>query len=214
MPKKVGIIGSGPVGQVLGKGFCTLNYEVKIGSRTPNSDKLKAWLSDVGGKASAGTFAEAASYGDILVLATLGDIAESVIDLAGPEKFGGKTVIDATNPLDFSKGMPPGLTFPITDSLGEHVQRKVPNAKVVKCFNTVTNSLMFKPRFKDAEMLICGNDSNAKQETTKILKEFGWAGSIDIGGIENARWLEALVPLWVRAAVAKGSWDSMFTFVK
>lgn len=213
MPKKVGIIGSGLVGQALGKAFCTLGYEVKISSRTPNSDKLKAWVKEVDGKASVGTFAEAANHGDILVLATLGQATEEAIDLAGPEKFGGKTIIDATNQLDFSKGMPPGLIFPNNDSLGEHVQRKLPNAKIVKCFNTVPNSQMFKPKFRDAEMLICGNDSTAKQETERILKEFGWSGVIDIGGIENARWLEAIVPLWARAAIAKGSWDSMFVLI-
>ena len=147
------------------------------------------------------------------MLATLGQATEEAIDLAGLEKFGRKTEIDATNQLDFSKGMPPGLLYPNNDSLGERVQRKLPNTKVVKCFNTVPNEVMFKPGFKDAEMMICGNDAGAKQETTKILKQFGWSGSIDIGGIDSARWLEALVPLWVRAASAKGNWNSMFALI-
>ena len=213
MPRKVGIIGSGPVGQALGKAFCTLGYDVKISSRTPNSDKLKAWIREVGGKASAGTFAEAAAHGDILVLATLGVGTEQAIDLAGPEKFAGKTVIDATNQLDFSKGMPPGLLFQINDSLGERIQRKLANAKIVKCFNTVPNSQMFKPKLKDAEMLICGNDPSAKKETETILKEFGWSGAIDSGRIENSNWLEAMVPLWIRAASTKGNWNSFFVLM-
>ena len=104
---KVGILGSGDVGQALGRGFASHGHDVKIGSRTPHSDKLKAWLGQVTGKASTGTFAEAAAHGEILVLATQGAAVEDAIDLAGREKFAGKVVIDTTNPLDFSKGSIP-----------------------------------------------------------------------------------------------------------
>ncbi|MGI0078586.1 MAG: NADPH-dependent F420 reductase [Nitrososphaerales archaeon] len=157
MPKGVGILGSGKVGQALGKGFVTAGYEVKIGSRSP--EKLDTWVKEVGGKAYAGTFDQAASYGDIVVLATLGEATDKAIDLAGRKNFAGKLVIDATNPLDFSKGMPPGLLPDFnTSSLGEYVQQKLPDSRVVKCFNTVPNSLMFRPRFPGTGMLICGND--------------------------------------------------------
>jgi 8-hydroxy-5-deazaflavin:NADPH oxidoreductase len=212
--KKIGILGSGPVGQALAKGFATVGYEVKIGSRSP--EKLKDWIEKEGnGKISAGTFEEVARFGDVDVLATHGEATESAIDLAVPRNFAHKLVIDAANPLDFSKGMPPGaLAKYSTKSLGEHVQQKLPDSKVVKCFNTVPNSLMFRPKFDGVQMLICGNNQNAKQEVTNILKQFGWAGSIDVGGIENARLLEALVLLWVRAAVATESWNSMFALVK
>jgi len=207
---KIGVIGSGDVGQRLASGFAAKGHEVKIGSRTPNSDKLKAWKKSAGSKASTGTFAETAQYGEVLVTATLGSAVEEAVKLAGRKNFNNKIVIDCTNPLDFSKGMPPVNFLPLTDSLGARIQTMLPTAKVVKCFNTVGNSQMINPKFKGAEMMICGNDAKAKQEVTKILKDFGWTGSIDIGGIENASWLEAMVPLWVRVGAALNTWDHMF----
>ncbi|MGH9920143.1 MAG: NADPH-dependent F420 reductase, partial [Nitrososphaerales archaeon] len=122
----------------------------------------------------------------------------------------GKVVIDATNALDFSKGMPPGLFVGTTDSLGERIQRKLPEARVVKCFNTVPNSQMVDPTYEGVEMMFCGNDAAAKQEVLKILKEFGWKGAIDVGGIDGARWLEALTTLWVRVAISLNNWNSVF----
>jgi len=207
---KVGILGSGVVGQALGRGFASRGNEVMIGSRTPESDKLKTWMEKTGKMASTGTFAQAAAYGSTLVLATLGSAAEEAIDLAGLPNFRGKLVIDATNPLDFSKGMPPGLFVGTTDSLGERIQRRLPEAKVVKCFNIVGNSQMVDPTYEGVEMMICGNDKTAKEEVTRILKEFGWKGVIDVGGIEGARWLEALVPLWVRVGIALNNWNNVF----
>ena len=184
-------MGSGDVGQALGRGLANCGYDVKIGSRTPDSDKLKAWLKQATGKASTGTFAETADHGEIVILATMGAAVENAIDLAGLEKFAGKIVIDTTNPLDFSKGSSPGLFVGMNDSLGERIQRKLPQAKVVKCFNTVPNVQMVNPNFGDdkPEMLICGNDPEAKQRVVDILKELGWPGAIDIGGIEESRWI-------------------------
>ena len=207
---KVGILGSGDVGKTLGRGFTSHGHSVKIGSRTPDSEKLMVWRKEAQGSASTGTFAEAASYGEILVFAPLGSAIDDVINRAGPKNFAGKVVIDTTNALDFSKGMPPGLFTGLTDSLGERIQRKLPTAKVVKCFNTVPNSRMINPGDRSAEMLICGNDAEAKSHVVQILKQFGWAGAIDIGGIGEARWLEALVPLWVRTAASLNSWNAMF----
>ena len=203
-------MGSGDVGQALGRGFASRGHDVMVGSRTPDSDKLKAWKEKAGSSASTGTFAQAANHGELIVLATLGSAAEDVIDLAGSSSFRGKVVIDVTNALDYSKGMPPGLFVGTTDSLGERVQRKLPEARVVKCFNTVGNSQMVDPTYEDVEMMLCGNDAAAKQEVVKILKEFGWKGAIDIGGIDGARWLEALTPLWVRVAVSTNNWNSIF----
>src|SRR6266699_2568082 len=197
---KVGVLGSGDVGRALGKGFVNRQHEVKIASRTPNSDKLKTWVNQVGRNASAGTFAESAAFGDIIVLATNGSAIEAAVDV--------------TKPLDFSKGPPPGMLYSPTDSLGQRVQRKLPSAKIVKCFNTVPNSQMVDPKFKDVEMMICGNDTAAKQQVTKILKEFGWKGAIDIGGIENAGWLEAFVPLWARVGMSLNTWDHVFKVVR
>ncbi len=207
---KVGILGSGEVAKALGRGFASHGNSVKLGSRTPDSEKLKVWRKEVQGETSIGTFAEAASYGDTVVFAVLGTAVDDAINLAGPKNFTGKVVIDTTNPLDFSKGSPPGLFTGLTDSLGERVQRRLPQAKVVKCFNTVPNSRMVNPGDKTVEMLICGNDLEAKRQVVQILKQFGWAGAIDLGGIAESRWLEALVPLWVRTAASTNNWNSMF----
>src|SRR5437773_1264870 len=206
---KVGILGSGDVGRALGKGFAARGHDVKLGSRNTKSKELLAWLKDTKGKASAVSPKEAAAHGEVIVLAVVGAAVDDVIDLAGRDNFDGKVVIDVTNPLDFSKGMPPGLFVGTTDSLGERVQRKVPKAKVVKCFNTVGNAHMVAPKFLGGapEMLIAGNDAEAKKKVTAILKEFGWPGAIDVGGIDGARGLEAIVPLWVRVCTALGNWN-------
>jgi predicted dinucleotide-binding enzyme len=206
---KVGILGSGVVGQALGRGFASRGYSVKVGSRTPESQRLKEWVRKNSKNASTGTFAEAAAFGDLLVLATLGTAAEEAIDLAGRNNFDGKVLIDVTNALDF-RGGSAGLFVGTTDSLGERIQRKLPKAKVVKCFNTVGNTQMVDPKHKDAEMLICGNDDAAKKEVSRIVTEFGWRGVIDVGGIDGARWLEALVPLWVRVGTKLNVWDHVF----
>jgi 8-hydroxy-5-deazaflavin:NADPH oxidoreductase len=206
---KVGILGSGDVAKRLGRGLATHGFDVKLGSR--DRRKLDAWTKEVGGKASAGSFAEAAAHGEIVILALHGDAVESVLDTVGAKSFHGKVVLDATNPLDFSQGPAPGLLFGLTDSLGERVQRKLPSAKVVKCFNTVSSLKMADPKFAHApmRMWICGNDAEAKRTAEGILKELGWAGALDVGGIDGARWLEAIVPLWMRAGQVLGTWDHM-----
>ncbi len=195
---RIGVLGTGDVGQVLGSGFAKFDHNVKIGSRNPEQDKVKEWISRTGANALAGTFAEAAAFGDVIVLATLGAAVEDVIRMADPKNFSGKVVIDATNPLDFSQGMPPRLFIEHTDSLGERVQRLLPEAHVVKAFNTVGNPHMIKPDFPGGppDMFICGNDPDAKQTVTDILKAFGWP-VIDIGGIEGARYLEPLAMIWI-----------------
>ncbi|HTT16787.1 MAG TPA: NAD(P)-binding domain-containing protein [Thermoplasmata archaeon] len=206
-PKKVGILGSGDVGRQLGRGFAAHGYAVMVGTRQPA--KIEAWARESPGKVSVGTFAQAAAFGPIAVLATHGAATEQVLDSVGPAPFAGKLVLDATNPLDLAHGMPPGLLFGLNDSLGERVQRKLTGAKVVKCFNTVGNGRMIDPHFASgpARMWICGNDPGAKRTTEEILQELGWAGALDVGGIDGARWLEALVPLWVRAGLALNTWD-------
>jgi predicted dinucleotide-binding enzyme len=205
---KVGIVGSGPVGRALGKGFASNGHEVKLGSRTPGKQEFQDWLKTTKGKVSVGTFAEAANHGEIIVLCVLGEATENAINLAGTKNFDGKLVIDTTNPLDLSKGMPPGLFVGTTDSSGERVQRMLPNAKVVKCFNIVNYRTMANPRMKEGlpDMVICGNDEGAKRQVASLLKELGWGEPIDIGGIDGARWLEAYTALWIRMAMKLGNW--------
>lgn len=206
---KVGILGSGDVGRSLGLGFASHGHDVMIGTRHPDKPELTEWRNKAGKGASVGSFSDTAAHGDVLVLRAQGAAAEAVIDLAGPKHFDGKVVIDVTNPLDLSKGMPPGLFVGTSDSLGERIQRKVPAARVVKCFNIVSNATMIHPKMKDGvpDMLIAGNDEAAKKTVAGILKEWGWPEPIDLGGIDGARWLEAMVPLWVRVCQAVGSWS-------
>src|SRR5262245_61617914 len=172
----VGILGTGDVAKALGNGFVTLGHEVKMGSRSATNEKAVAWAKSAGPKASVGTFEDAAKFGEVLLLCTLGEANESAISLAKAENFANKVVIDTTNPLDFSGGMPPKLAVSGNDSGGERVQRLLPNAKVVKAFNTVGNAFMFRPEFPGGppDMFICGNDDGAKKKVTEILGDFGW----------------------------------------
>jgi 8-hydroxy-5-deazaflavin:NADPH oxidoreductase len=213
---RVGILGSGDVGQALGRQFAAKGHDVRLGSRSPEKPEIRKWKESTRGSVSVGTFAEAAQHGEVEVLCCLGTAVDSVLDLAGAAHFDGKTVIDVTNQLDFSHGMPPGMLFGVTDSLGEHVQRKLPRAKVVKCFNIVPNPVMIDPGSKSAlpDMIIAGNDPGAKAQVASVLREFGWGAPIDIGGIEGARWLEALTPLWVRVAMALNDFTVAFKVVR
>src|SRR5438105_1792619 len=144
---KVGILGSGEVGQALGRGFASRGHDVKIASRNPKSEALVTWQKQTKGKASTGTFEETAKHGEILVLAALGRAVEEVLRLAGPPNMAGKLVIDTTNALDDSQGKNLGLCIGPNDSLGERVQRRVPGAKVVKRFNTGPNTQRVDPKF-------------------------------------------------------------------
>jgi 8-hydroxy-5-deazaflavin:NADPH oxidoreductase len=210
---KVGVLGSGDVGKRLAGGFASRGHEVVLGTRTPGNPELATWVSGVQGKVRVGTFAEAARHGQVLVLSVLGEKALDALESAGHDNVSGKVLIDTTNPLDLSKGMPPTVFVGMTDSLGERVQRAVPAAKVVKAFNTVGNGQMIDPHVKGQtrlEMLIAGNDAVAKQQVTEILKSFGWTGSIDVGGIDGARWLEATVPLWVRVGMAVNTFSHVW----
>ncbi len=212
---KVGILGTGDVGRVLGAGFISLNEEVKIGSRNPEQEKVREWVKKNGIRASAGTFAEAAAYGDVLVLVTLWSGTENAIKLAGAKNFAGKVLIDATNPLVFHEGAPPSLALGHTDSGGEQVQRWLPEAKVVKAFNMVGYAHMVHPDFPGGppDMFICGNDKEAKKTVTQLLSDFGWP-TTDIGGIEGARELEPLCILWLKYGMLAGGWNHAFKLLR
>jgi predicted dinucleotide-binding enzyme len=142
----------------------------------------------------------------------LGNAAEAAIADAGPENFAGKVVIDAMNPLDFSGGFPPKLSICGDDSLGEQTQRLLPDAKVVKAFNTIGNPFFVDPSFSEGQptMLIAGNDEDAKQKVREVLAEFGWSDVVDIGGIEGSRELEAICIVWVKIGGVRGAWDHGF----
>jgi predicted dinucleotide-binding enzyme len=212
---KIGILGTGDVGRALGNGFIALGHEVKLGSRDAQNEKALAWASTSGINASAGTFAEAAQFGDVLVLALNWAGSENAIKLAGPENFAGKVVIDAINPLVFDPAKGLGLAVGHTDSAGEHAQRLLPSAHVVKAFNIIGYAHMFKPDFPGGppDMFICGNDAGAKQTVTAILKDFGWP-TIDIGGIEGSRLLEPMCVLWVGYSISSKSRNHAFKLLR
>lgn len=209
----IGILGSGDVGKALARGFLKLGHSVKIGTREPS--RLAEFLVEAGKNASSGSFAEAAAFGDVIVLATLGSGTESAIDMAGRDAFAGKVVIDTTNPLDFSSGMPPRLFVGHTDSLGERIQRWLPSSRVVKAFNTVGNALMVDPDLPGGPptMFICGNDTDAKKLVTQLCVHFGWEVS-DLGGIESSRHLEPMCLVWVLHGIATGSWSHAFKLLR
>jgi predicted dinucleotide-binding enzyme len=205
---KVGILGSGDVGKSFAHAFGALGHEVTIGSRSP--EKLTEFVSGEGDRVSSGTFEQAARAGDLIVLATQGMATHEAIGLAGKRHFDHKVVIDATNPLDFSGGAP-RLSVGHTDSLGEQIQRALPDARVVKAFNTVGNGLFFKPQLPGGppDMFIGGNDADARKLVSQVCDAFGW-GVIDLGGIEAARLLEPMCMVWVLHGVLSGSWVHAF----
>lgn len=213
---KIGVLGTGDVGQALGRAFLALGHEVMLGARSATNEKAVAWAKEGGPSASAGTFADAAAFGEIVVLATLGMANESALQAAGPDRLAGKIVIDTTNPLDFSGGMPPKLGVSGDDSGGERVQKQLPGSHVVKAFNIVGNALMFRPELPGGppDMFIAGNDDAAKLKVTAILKEFGWGAIYDLGGIEASRYLEAMCLVWVLAALRSGTWNHAFKLLR
>lgn len=211
--KRIGILGSGDVGRALARGVARHGWDAKVGTRSV--DELRPAMAGAEGTISVGTFAETAAHGDVVVLAVRGDVAETVVEMAGIENFAGKLVLDATNPLDVSDGTV-HLSVGGTDSLGERIQAKLPDASVVKCFNTVSNSQMVDPEFEEGTppMFVCGDDDEAKARTEAILVELRWPGVMDVGDITAARYLEALVPLWVRVGSKLGTRNHAFAVVQ
>jgi 8-hydroxy-5-deazaflavin:NADPH oxidoreductase len=198
---KVGVFGTGSVGTALGTKLVSLGHDVKLGGRSAKNEKALAWVKSAGARASAGTFAEAAAFGETLLNCTKGDASLEALAQAGAANLDGKVLIDVANPLDFSKGMPPSLTVCNTNSLGEQIQKAFPGAKVVKALNTVNAALMVDPgklAGGEHDLWICGNDAGAKGRVTELLRSFGWKHVLDVGDISAARGTEAYLLLWIR----------------
>jgi predicted dinucleotide-binding enzyme len=198
---KIGVLGTGMVGQAIATKLAALGHAVTMGSRTAGNEKAVAWAAQAGAKAAHGTFTAAAAHGDIVFNCTNGMGSLAALEAAGASHLAGKVLVDVANPLDFSKGFPPSLTVCNTDSLGEQIQRAYPAARVVKALNTLNANLMVNPALVPGahDVFICGNDAEAKSAVTAILREgFGWRHVIDLGDITNARGTEMLLPLWVR----------------
>jgi predicted dinucleotide-binding enzyme len=213
---KVGIIGSGIVGRVLGTAFLQEGHSVMLGTRDVNKEEVVKWKAENAG-AATGTFEQTAAFAEIIVLATSGDITKDAIVLAGASNFDGKVVIDATNPI--AKAAPENgvLKFFTTldKSLMEQLQMQLPAAKLVKAFNSVGNALMYKPDYKGIKptMFICGNDADAKKTVTDILTAFGWETE-DMGMAEAARAIEPLCMLWCIPGFTKNQWSHAFKLLK
>ena len=212
--KNVAVLGSGQVGETLGNGFLEHGFAVMRASREPA--KLEAWKTSAKGKAQVGTYADAAAWGDIVVLAVKGTAAEAVLDQAGVANLAGKLIIDATNPI---ADQPPqnGVIVYFTnanESLMERLQKKAPQARFVKAFNSIGAAFMVNPKFElPPTMFICGNDAGAKSEASEILGKFGWE-AVDMGPVEAARPIEALCQLWCLPGFLRNDWAHAFKYMK
>jgi predicted dinucleotide-binding enzyme len=212
--KKIGIIGSGIVGQTLADGFLGHGYAVKRGSRDPG--KLADWKAAAKGDASTGTMSETAAWAEIVVLAVKGTGAEASIDEAGAGNLAGKLVIDATNPIADAPPKNGALTYftGANESLLERLQAKAPAARFVKAWNSCGAAMMVNPKLAIAPtMFICGSDAAAKQDTAAILKQFGW-DALDVGGIELGHAVEALCILWCAPGFLHNDWAHAFAYLK
>lgn len=213
--QKVGIIGSGVVGQQLGLGFLKLGYQVKIGTR--QQGKLDEWLSMAGEGATVGSFSDAAQFGEMIVLCTKWTGVENAVSLAGKTNFSGKVVIDVTNPLIFEKeGDLPRLDVVYPSSAGAKVQRLLPGAQVVKAFNIVPAHFMTNPKLEEGgpDLFICGDNKQAKQVVFEVAKGFGWQYVHDLGDISQAYLIEALAMIIIRQSFSSNSWTQAFKLLK
>ncbi len=210
----IGILGSGNVGQTLGRGFAKKGHPVMIGTRKP--EKLKDWRNNVGESAAIGSFDQAANFGDVLVLAVKGSAAMDVLKDLTPAHIAGKTIIDATNPIADSPPVNGVLNF-FTDqngSLMEELQAAFPSANFVKAFSCVGAAMMVDPVYKNAQptMFIAGNNNDAKQQVKEILTLFGWEYE-DMGAAEAARAIEPLCKLWCIPGFLENRWTHAFALL-
>jgi 8-hydroxy-5-deazaflavin:NADPH oxidoreductase len=209
---RIGILGSGIVARTLGSGFIKHGHQVRLGTREPNQKEVRDWATK-NADAAVGAFSEAAAFGDLLVLAVLGSAVERVIELAKPEHFLGKTVIDTTNPLSNSPAVHGVLSYFTgpNESLAERIQRMLPEAHIVKAFNSVGNAQMVNPHYEQGTptMFFCGDDPSAKSQVAEILRQFGWE-PFDCGEIIAARAIEPLCMLWCIPGFLRNQWTHAF----
>jgi predicted dinucleotide-binding enzyme len=207
---KIAVLGTGMVGQAIANKLVALGHDVKMGARSATNEKAAAWQSQIASeRASVGTFAEAAAFGELAFNCTSGAASLDALTAAGAANLRGKVLVDIANPLDFSKGMPPRLSILNEDSLGERIQRAFPEVRVVKTLNTVNAELMVNPGRLGGgahTMFLAGNDAAAKAQVRGMLVEgFGWRDILDLGDITMSRGTEMYLPLWVRMYGALGT---------
>jgi predicted dinucleotide-binding enzyme len=209
---RFGILGTGVVGKTMAARLAGLGHDVMVGTRNPQqtlprtdpdqygSPPFSAWQQEHA-EVKLGTFGDAAAHGEMVVTATAGTVSLEALKQTGEENLNGKILIDISNPLDFSKGMPPTLSVSNTDSLGEQIQRRFPDARVVKTLHTMNAYLMIDPTQlagADHTVFVSGDDAEAKATVTELLRSFGWTDIIDLGDITTARGTEMLLPIWLR----------------
>ena len=209
---RFGILGTGVVGKTIAARLAGLGHAVMVGTRDPEetmsraepdaygNPPFSAWQEEHS-EVRLATFAATAAYGEMLVNATAGGVSLEALELAGEDFLNGKILMDVSNPLDFSKGLPPTLSVSNTDSLGEQIQRRFPEAKVVKTLHTMNAYLMVNPAQlarSDHTVFVSGDEAEAKATVTELLTSFEWTDVIDLGDITTARGTEMLLPIWVR----------------
>jgi hypothetical protein len=206
---KIGIIGTGVVAQTLGSKLVELGHDVALGTRDAKkldekkrfASTLREWLQATQNRAKVVTFREAAAHGDILINATSGEVSVAALGLAEAGSVGSKTLIDAANELDHSKGMPPRSLASQDNCLAEKIQEAFPNLRVVKSLNTIGAPVMVNPAAVGEgqhTVFVSGNDRGAKAQVSDLLKSFGWTDILDLGDISSARGPEMYMGLWIR----------------
>ena len=209
---RIGVLGSANVGQAFARAFLSRGHAVMVGSREPA--KLAEFAREHPGL-QVGNNEETARFGELIVLATSFAGTKNALDLAGPQHFAGKVVMDATNPLRFAEGQLPQLSLGFDTSAGEEVQRWLPQANVVKAFNTVGNAHFADPKLPGGPptMFIAGDDGGAKATVADIVQSFGWE-PLDVGGIAESRYLEPLAMVWIHYAFTTGTWNHAFKLLR
>ncbi|MFI8825515.1 NADPH-dependent F420 reductase [Streptomyces sp. NPDC053431] len=213
---RIAVLGTGEVGRRLGSKLVSLGHEVTLGSRSADHAGAKEWAAEH--RSAHGTFAAAASGAELVVNATGGLVSLAALEAAGAENLDGKVLVDVSNALDFSQGVPPRVAQPEGGSVAEEIQRAFPGARVVKTLNTMTNTVMVDPgRVPGAHVVfVCGNDAEAKAVVTDLLKSFGWPADriLDLGDLAGARATELVLPLWLRLMGTFGTAEFNFAVPK
>ena len=199
------------VGRTIATKLVELGHEVTMGSRTADNESAAAWVAEAGERAGQGTFADTAAFGEIVFNCTAGVASLEALASIPAADLGGKVLVDVSNPLDFSGGMPPALSVCNDDSLAEQIQRAAPDARVVKTLNTVNALVMVDPGRVPGEhdLFVCGNDDDARATVVELLESFGWPRErvVDLGDITGARAMEMYLPLWLRLFGTLGTSD-------
>ncbi|WP_280686973.1 NADPH-dependent F420 reductase [Kitasatospora sp. GAS204B] len=213
---RIGILGSGSVGQTLADKLLTLGHEVTLGSRSEANPTGTAWAEAAGPHGHNGTFADTAEFGELVINATLGAVALAALEAAGAKALAGKVLVDVCNPLVFAADGTVTLDPVNDDSMGERIQRAFPDTRVVKALNTLSAPVMVDPTRVPGrhQLFVAGEDAGAKREVTALLESFGWpaADIVDLGGIQAARGLEMLMPFWLSMMRHHGHTDFNYAF--